>query len=219
MLNKPDNKRHLTAALLGGDHFTRQGISAVLKSTISEMYIKASSDDYSLMDTMFSTTPVDVFFLSGMEKHHAGFDFLKYIKSIKERHPDVLVCVYSAPANSWLWIHGDIDAYISLQEPIYHWRTSLLKMVDSRYRPKKKPTALSLTPGEWRVLKELRKGLDMRYIAETEQLSYRRVSALKSSAIRKLGLRNKTDLLVFLTSQTCCFQGKYRHNNNMESVQ
>ncbi|HDW1381437.1 TPA: fimbrial protein, partial [Enterobacter asburiae] len=53
---------------------------------------------------------------------------------------------------------------------------------------------------EWRVLKELRKGLDMRYIAETEQLSYRRVSALKSSAIRKLGLRNKTDLLVFLTS-------------------
>ena len=108
--------------------------------------------------------------------------------------------MYSAPANSWLWIRGDIDAYISLQEPLYHWRACLLKMVDSRYRPKKKPTALSLTPGEWRVLKDLRKGLDMRYIAETEQLSYRRVSALKSSAIRKLGLRNKTDLLVFLTS-------------------
>ncbi|EKL0726082.1 fimbrial protein, partial [Enterobacter hormaechei] len=59
---------------------------------------------------------------------------------------------------------------------------------------------LSLTPGERRVLKELRNGLDIRYIAELEKLSYRRVSALKSSAIRKLGLRNKTDLLVFLTS-------------------
>ncbi|MCM7943789.1 LuxR C-terminal-related transcriptional regulator, partial [Enterobacter asburiae] len=75
-----------------------------------------------------------------------------------------------------------------------HWSTSktpsYTKSVSWQHHP----------PGEWRVLKELRKGLDMRYIAETEQLSYRRVSALKSSAIRKLGLRNKTDLLVFLTS-------------------
>ncbi|MFY7344208.1 helix-turn-helix domain-containing protein, partial [Enterobacter cloacae complex sp. IR5434] len=77
---------------------------------------------------------------------------------------------------------------------------SLAKMVDSHYRPQKQPAALSLTPGERRVLKELRNGLDIRYIAELEKLSYRRVSALKSSAIRKLGLRNKTDLLVFLTS-------------------
>lgn len=200
MANKHDNKRHLTIALLGGDHFTRQGIAAVLKNSVPEMQITASSDDYSLMETLCATTPVDVIFLSGMEKYHAGFDCLKYIKNIKSRQPGVLICMYSAPANSWLWIRGDIDAYISLQEPLYHWRACLLKMVDSRYRPKKKPTALSLTPGEWRVLKDLRKGLDMRYIAETEQLSYRRVSALKSSAIRKLGLRNKTDLLVFLTS-------------------
>ena len=200
MANKTGNKRHLTTALLGGDHFSRQGIAAVLKNIVPEMLVIASSDDYSLMETVFLTTPVDVIFLSGTEKYHAGFDCLKYIKNIKSRQPDVLICMYSAPANSWLWIRGDIDAYISLQEPLYHWRASLLKMVDSRYRPKKKPTALSLTPGEWRVLKDLRKGLDMRYIAETEQLSYRRVSALKSSAIRKLGLRNKTDLLVFLTS-------------------
>ncbi|WP_431624971.1 LuxR C-terminal-related transcriptional regulator [Enterobacter chuandaensis] len=200
MANKFDNKRPLTVALLGGDHFSRLGIAGLLKNIIPTMQIKASSDDYSLIDTMCSETPVDVIFMSGLEKYHAGYDCLKYIKSIKARQPDALICMYSAPANSWLWIRGDIDAYISLQDPLYHWRASVLKMVDNRYRPIKKPTALSLTPGEWRVLKELRKGLDMRYIAETEQLSYRRVSALKSSAIRKLGLRNKTDLLVFLTS-------------------
>ncbi|MFL4366678.1 helix-turn-helix transcriptional regulator [Enterobacter asburiae] len=200
MANKLNNTRHLNIALLGGDHFARQGISALLKNIAPAMQITASNDNYAEIETILAAAPVDVIFLSGTEKYHAGYDCLKYIRKMKSLYPSVLICMYSAPANSWLWIRGEIDAYISLQEPLYHWRTSVLKLVDNRYRPKNKPTALSLTPGEWRVLKELRKGLDMRYIAETEQLSYRRVSALKSSAIRKLGLRNKTDLLVFLTS-------------------
>ena len=200
MANKHNNTRHLNIALLGGDHFTRQGIAALLKNIAPDMQINASSNDYAELEKMLTATPVDVIFLSGTDKYHAGYDCLKYIRKMKALYPGVLICMYSAPANSWLWIRGEIDAYISLQDPLYHWRASVLKLVDSRYRPIKKPTALSLTPGEWRVLKELRKGLDMRYIAETEQLSYRRVSALKSSAIRKLGLRNKTDLLVFLTS-------------------
>lgn len=200
MANKLNNTRHLNIALLGGDHFARQGIAALLKNIVPTMQITASIDNYEEIETILAAAPVDVIFLSGMEKYHAGYDCLKYIRKMKALYPDVLICMYSAPANSWLWIRGEIDAYLSLQDPLYHWRASVLKMVDSRYRPIKKPTALSLTPGEWRVLKELRKGLDMRYIAETEQLSYRRVSALKSSAIRKLGLRNKTDLLVFLTS-------------------
>ncbi|HBU6132207.1 MULTISPECIES: helix-turn-helix transcriptional regulator [unclassified Enterobacter] len=200
MANKLNNTRHLNIALLGGDHFARQGIAALLKNIAPTMQITASIDNYAEIETILAAKPVDVIFLSGTEKYHAGYDCLKYIRKMKVLYPGVLICMYSAPANSWLWIRGDIDAYISLQDPLYHWRASVLKMVDSRYRPTKKPTALSLTPGEWRVLKELRKGLDMRYIAETEQLSYRRVSALKSSAIRKLGLRNKTDLLVFLTS-------------------
>ena len=200
MANKLNNTRHLNIALLGGDHFARQGIAALLKNITPTMQITASFDNYAEIETILAAAPVDVVFLSGTEKYHAGYDCLKYIRKMKVLSPGVLICMYSTPANSWLWIRGEIDAYLSLQDPLYHWRASVLKMVDSRYRPIKKPTALSLTPGEWRVLKELRKGLDMRYIAETEQLSYRRVSALKSSAIRKLGLRNKTDLLVFLTS-------------------
>lgn len=200
MANTRSDRRHLNIALLGGDHFARQGITALLKNIAPHTQIKASGDDYAEIETTLEATPLDVIFLSGTDKYHAGYDCLKYIRRMRVLFPGVLICMYSAPANSWLWIRGDIDAYISLQEPLYYWRAALLKMVDNRYRPVKKPTALSLTPGEWRVLKELRKGLDMRYIAETEQLSYRRVSALKSSAIRKLGLRNKTDLLVFLTS-------------------
>lgn len=200
MANKSKYQHPLNVVLMGGDHFARQGIAALLKKIDPNMQINVSPGDYAQTDMMLATHNVDILFLSGMEKYNTGFDCLKYIKKIKAKHPDVLICMFSTPANSLLWVRGDIDAYISLQEPIYHWRASLLKMVDNRYRPRKKPTALSLTPGEWRVLKELRNGLDMRYIAEIEKLSYRRVSALKSSAIRKLGLRNKTDLLVFLTS-------------------
>lgn len=200
MANTLNYRRHLNIALIGGDHFSRQGIASLLKSIDPQMQINASVSEYTEIETILATRKVDVLLLSGAEKYLAGFDSLKYINKIRANYPRVFICMYSAPANSLLWVQGDIDAYISLQEPIYHWRTSLLKMVDSRYQPKTKPTALSLTPGEWRVLKELRNGLDMRYIAEIEKLSYRRVSALKSSAIRKLGLRNKTDLLVFLTS-------------------
>jgi two-component system response regulator FimZ (fimbrial Z protein) len=50
------------------------------------------------------------------------------------------------------------------------------------------------------VLKAIKAGDSLREIAEKTEISYRRVSALKNSAIRKLGLRNKTELLLFLTS-------------------
>ena len=130
------------------------------------------------METVCLTTPL-MSFLSGTEKYHAGFDCLKYIKTSNPASlTSLFVCIPRQPIR--LWIRGDIDAYISLQEPLYHWRASLLKWSIADIA-QKKPTALSLTPGEWRVLKDLRKGLDMRYIAETEQLSYRRVSVKKLS--------------------------------------
>ena len=62
MANKTGNKRHLTTALLGGDHFSRQGIAAILKNMVPEMQVIASSDDYSLMETVFLTTPLMSFF-------------------------------------------------------------------------------------------------------------------------------------------------------------
>ncbi len=200
MANKPETTQRVNIALMGSDLYARHGITTLLRSVIPESQIKISVGDYQQLDTELSETQIDILLMSGAEKYHTGYDCLKYIKKIKADHPDVIICMYSAPANSLQWVRGYIDAYISLQDSIYRWRATLLKMGDGRYRPKKRPIALTLTPGEWRVLKEIRNGLDMRYIAEIEKLSYRRVSALKTSAIRKLGLRNKTDLLVFLTS-------------------
>ncbi|MFJ5855661.1 DNA-binding response regulator [Enterobacter cancerogenus] len=200
MVDKNEIQQHLRFALMGGDNYAREGIITLLRSITPEFQIEMTVGNFQQLDNVLSTTSIDILLLSGSDKYHTGYDYLDGLERIKAKYPGVIVCMYSVPAHSSRWIRGDIDAYISLHESIYHWRKKLLKMVDSRYRPQKKPTALSLTSGEWRVLKELRNGLDMSYIAETEKLSYRRVSALKNSAIRKLGLRNKTDLLVFLTS-------------------
>ncbi len=200
MANKLELQQHLNVALIGGDRFARGGITALLQGMYADIQITTSINDYQHLDDLLAMTPIDVIFISGLEKHHTGMDCLAYIKTIKASYPRVLIYMYSAAVNSSLWVHGDIDAYVSLQDPLYRWRNCLLKIAENRAQPKKKSMALSLTPGEWRVLKKLRNGLDIRYIAEIEKLSYRRVSALKSSAIRKLGLRNKTDLLVFLTS-------------------
>ncbi|WP_435927839.1 helix-turn-helix domain-containing protein [Dryocola sp. BD613] len=199
MINGHEIKSYLNVALLGADHYARQGIASLLQGIDATITIKFSLSDPTLLDIPLADK-IDILFLSGTEKRYSGLNCLRYISKIRMAYPQSLVCMYSAHANSLLWVRGDIDAYISLQDPIYFWRTSLLKMIDSRYLPKSKPLALSLTATEWRVLKGLKKGLNISYIAKSEKLSYRRVSAVKNSAIRKLGLRNKTDLLVFLTS-------------------
>lgn len=200
-MTKPLGREHpLNIALIGGDSYARQGIAALLHSIDSIFQIIISAGDYSQCDKALEENNIDILILSGAERNRPGFDCLKYIKKIRTKYPHVLICLYSIFSESLLWIRGDIDIFISLQHPIYKWRAHLLRMSGARDQRDNKPMALSLTPGEWRVLRELKNGLDIRYIAEREKLSYRRVSALKSSAIRKLGLRNKTDLLVFLTS-------------------
>lgn len=200
-MTKTLEREHLlNIALIGGDSYARQGIAALLQSIDSTFQIIVSAGDYHQCDKALEENNIDILILSGTEKNSPGFECLKYIKKIRTKYPHILICMYSVSSESLLWIRGDIDIYLSLQPPIYKWRAHLLRMPVARFQRDIKPIALSLTPGEWRVLRELKNGLDIRYIAEREKLSYRRVSALKSSAIRKLGLRNKTDLLVFLTS-------------------
>lgn len=187
-------------ALVGEDHYARHGIVSLLQIMGAGIHIKASVRDYQVLDMVLEETSIDIVFISGPDKINAGFECLKFISRIKESYPNLVICLYSTHTNSLLWVRGEVDSFISLKEPIYNWHANFMKLVDKRYRPKLKPAALSLTAVEWKVLKELKNGFDLRYIAKKEKLSYRRVSGVKGSAIRKLGLRNKTDLLVFLTN-------------------
>lgn len=121
MVNKIGNKCYLIIVLLGGDYFLCQGIVVVLKNMVFEMQVIVLSDDYLLMEIVFLIIFVDVIFLFGMEKYYVGFDCLKYIKNIKFCQFDVFICMYFVLVNFWLWICGDIDVYILLQELFYYW--------------------------------------------------------------------------------------------------
>ena len=107
----------------------------------------------------------------------------------------------SDDVNSLFLAAGNIDAFFSLREPIASWRKNITRLINDDYQqPMPESTAFTLTQPEWNVLRELKKGSALSHIAEKEQLSYRRASALKNSAMKKLGLRNKNHLLVFLAS-------------------
>lgn len=194
-----DQLNYFNVALIGNNYYARQGIALMLQEIAPTIRIKVSVSDHRLLDlALKKEEKLNILFFSGSDSPR--FDSIQYIKELKNSYPDLIICIYAMQTNSLSWVRGGVDSYISLQAPIYHWHTSLLKMLDPYYLPKKRPVELMLTATEWKVLKELKNGVDIRYIAEREKLSYRRVSAVKSSAIRKLGLRNKTDLLVFLTS-------------------
>lgn len=187
-------------ALIGDNHYVRQGIASFLQVMGSKLRVKASVRDYQALDVVLEKTRIDLVFISEPEKCNAGFDTLNFIKKIKINHPYMAICMYSVHTSPSLWVRGYVDVFISLKEPMYKWHANIMKLVDSRYRLRCEPAALPLTSIEWNVLKRLRNGQDLQRIAAVEKLSYRRVSALKISATRKLGLRNKTDLLIFLTS-------------------
>ena len=67
MANKLNNTRHLNIALLGGDHFARQGIAALLKNIVPAMQITASIDNYAEIenDTRSRTGRRDFFIRHG----------------------------------------------------------------------------------------------------------------------------------------------------------
>lgn len=148
MTNNSQITQHITVALMGGDHYARNGIKTLLSSIRDDLHIIIIEGGYQELDKALSSIRIDILFISGAEKYHTGYDSLKYLKKIKVTQPEVIICLYSTSAHSLLWVREDIDAYISLQNTVYQWRIKLAKMVDSHYRPQKQPAALSLTPGK-----------------------------------------------------------------------
>ena len=126
MTNNSQITQHITVALMGGDHYARNGIKTLLSSIRDDLHIIIIEGGYQELDKALSSIRVDILFISGAEKYHTGYDSLKYLK-IKTTHPEVMICLYSTSAHSLLWVREDIDAYISLQNTVYQWRIKLAK--------------------------------------------------------------------------------------------
>lgn len=191
-----------TVAIIGADNYARSGLSSLIKDISPGIHISASVRDQKQLDLFLSQTQVDILFLSEYKSGTHGYDCISYIQRLKFEYPKMRICIYSDCRNLYTWSGGAADEYLSTNEPVYFLTFQLKKIMELRRSSLKhlhiRP--LSLTNAEWSILKGLKEGFSMRRIAENEEITYRRVSALKTSAIGKLGLRNKTDLLVFLTN-------------------
>lgn len=195
---KPEGFKDI--AIMGPDSFTRQGISALLLQPGLQVRIKASVRDYDVLQMVFDKWHINVLFIAETVTGQPGFNCLKFVNKIKYEHPDMLICMYSAEITPYLWLRGNVDAWFSLKDPLAVWRANILKLMKSQRRHTRDvPDSFVLTQNEWKVLKEIKSGNSLTNIAQKQKISYRQASALKSSAIRKLGLKNKTDLLVFLS--------------------
>lgn len=191
-----------TVAIMGADNFARSGISNLIQEISPSIHIKASVREQKVLDLFLSQTAVDILFLSEYKTGPQGYDCISYVQKLKDNYPGMTICIYSACRSLYFWAEGAVADYLSMDEPIYGLRYRLKRILESRHGSLSRLPIqrLSLTNAEWTVLKGLKNGFSMSHIAHNEEIPYRRVSALKTSAIRKLGLRNKTDLLVFLTS-------------------
>lgn len=191
-----------TVAIIGADNYARSGISSLIRDISPDIQISASVREPMELDYLLSQTPVDVLFLSKYKHGIHGYDCIRYIHSLKLKYPEMKICIYSDSDNLYTWAGGAADEYLSTNDSIYALTYQMKRILALRWGALKrlhiKP--LPLTHAEWSILKGLKEGFSMRHIAENEEITYRRVSALKISAIGKLGLRNKTDLLVFLTN-------------------
>ncbi|MGU3413103.1 LuxR C-terminal-related transcriptional regulator [Enterobacteriaceae bacterium C23F] len=195
-------RRNTTVAIIGADNYARSGISSLIQDICPDIHIRASVREPKVLDLFLAQTPVDILFLSEYKAGTHGYDCISYIQNLKHEYPEMNICIYSDCNNLYVWAGGAADEYLSTNDPVYSLTYQLKRILTFRRgtlnRLPVRPLPLSHT--EWSILKGLKDGLSMHHIAANEEITYRRVSALKTSAIRKLGLRNKTDLLVFLTS-------------------
>jgi len=199
MLNIPKTEGRMNIALSDANHFVRNAIYTLLQELDTQGKISVSVRNYPLLEDTQEQSDIDLVFWSGLESG-TGYGCLEYVKEAREKYPKMAICMYSQQPDSSLYIRGHIDAWLSLNEPLSTWRSYIMKVIDvSTCSRKKNSGEFPLTENEWEVLKAIKAGDSLRDIAVKTENSYRRVSALKNSAIRKLGLRNKTELLLFLT--------------------
>ncbi|NIY47843.1 LuxR C-terminal-related transcriptional regulator [Cedecea colo] len=187
-------------ALLSRNYFARLGVEILIKQTHDRVNVAASVSNYIDLDRVLKTQAIELVILVECNQDMAGVNWFRYITALKKKYPRLRLCMCSAQATSLPLIKGYIDAYLCLDQSMMNWQLHINQLLASDSRPPETSKQyLDLSEIEWMILKELKEGKKMQHIAERNHLTYRKVSALKNAAIRKLGLRNKTDLLVFLT--------------------
>lgn len=187
--------------LMSNNHYALEGVRHLISQFHKQINIAASVSSYQELANVLRKRKPDMVMIIECNQISAGVDTFKYISEIKIRHPKVLLSLHSSQPTSLSLLADYIDAYFSLDESIERWHEHLLTLVKTKMIfPDTNKRQDYLSPLEWLILKEIRQGKKNQLIADSNNLTYRKVSALKNRAKRKLGLRSNTDLLLFLAS-------------------
>lgn len=72
MTNNNQITQHITVALMGGDHYARNGIKTLLRSIRDDLHIIIIEGGYQELDKALSSIRIDILFISGTEKYIQG---------------------------------------------------------------------------------------------------------------------------------------------------
>ncbi|MGR7498088.1 LuxR C-terminal-related transcriptional regulator [Klebsiella aerogenes] len=195
----PEYRYDVEIDIIDSDVTVVSGIREVLLTVDVALKIKHYSS-FDVYNNSLNNNERDLFKIIIASGVSPGFRYLKTIRDIRMINENSYICVYSKNKTPLRCVYSDIDFYISLEKSVKVWERRLKNIINQDKNRRKKNVKSVLTHMEWFVLNEISMGKSMYKIAYNSNITYRRVSQLKNSAIRKLGLRNKTDLLIFLNS-------------------
>jgi two-component system response regulator FimZ (fimbrial Z protein) len=195
-------KEHIDShniVIFSRNYYALNAVRILVSQTLKNVTVIACVSDTSELDDILSGNEVHIVILVECNQDMADSYWFRYASVLKKTYPHLFLCLCSSQSTSLPLLRRYIDSYFFLNDSISKWQSHIRRFLEKENaRPKNVSNRLNLSEIEWAILKGIKGGDKLQHIAENNNLSYRRVSALKNVAIRKLGLRNKTELLVFL---------------------
>ncbi|MTD41138.1 hypothetical protein GIX45_21450 [Erwinia sp. CPCC 100877] len=193
-------------AILGEDAYARIGVATLIREIDPKVAVKASLSNYRALEIFLNQYSVDIIILVSSYENEIGLKCLKVMHQIERDYPSIQLLVYSRQATSFLLRAQSTGGLQYVGESISDWRKRLHSLLMTNNNATQKEVKKSgrdsfiLNHEEWLVINDIYDGKSLASIAHCRGIHYRKVSALKMSAVRKLGLRTKNDLLVFLAN-------------------
>ncbi|GAB2953157.1 helix-turn-helix transcriptional regulator [Hafnia psychrotolerans] len=202
--NKSGRSKKTNVLIIEKCRYTRRGIASLISETKPDIGFITAVADFSAASEIINESHMDAIFAHVSQGNIFSFyfDSLNFTRSIKEKYSETKILVYTEKITPLFQIHYAADEFISTNESLKAWRK---KMEILFYMPHLNWDKLNhvqgsfrITKEEWYVLMSIKDGLELKDISNAMQVSYKTVSALKIKALRKLGLKNKNELLMFI---------------------
>lgn len=202
--NKIGRSKKANVLIIEKCRYTRRGIASLISETKPDIGFITTVADFSTASEVINEIPMDAIFahVSQGSIFSFHFDSLNFTRSIKEKNSETKMLIYAEKITPLFQMHYIADEFISTNESLKTWRK---KMEILFHMPHLNWDNLNhdqgnfrITKEEWYVLISIKNGFKLKDISNAMQLSYKTVSALKIKAMRKLGLKNKNELLMFI---------------------